>query len=185
MPNESRLSNNNNNSPSPLTWLAIILVIGGGYLFSRTHSNASSDPSNKSAKTEQVSKNKISEKKKTSESKAITAKRKQNEKTNYQRYLIALQKLPQTSKGAITHAYYDKNYGTTYITLNNEILNVSDSQLKSAVHNAWNIGENYYDKYSPMPDSITALQVTVQDESGNRLGHTSIMGNFKYDASGK
>lgn len=183
MPNETRSSKNNSNHPNPLIWIIIFFVVGGGYFYSKNHSS-NSDPTVKSPKTEHISKNSSSSNKyDQSEKKAITTKRKQNEKNNYQHYLTSLQKLPQVSKGAITHAYYDKSSGTTYIILNDDILNASDTQLKSAVHNAWNIGENAYDKYSPMPDSVTALQVTIQDESGNKLGHTSLMGNFKYDAS--
>lgn len=106
--------------------------------------------------------------------------RAKNIKRNFVAYKADLAKLPTKTKNAITHAYYSKTSGGSVIVINDEVLNASDSAVRSTVHNAWKIGQNVFNNNSPLPDSVNYL-VTVQDESGDQLAHTSMFGSFKYD----
>lgn len=101
-------------------------------------------------------------------------------KRNFVAYKADLAKLPTKTKNAITHAYYSKTSGGSVIVINDEVLNASDSAVRSTVHNAWKIGQNVFNNNSPLPDSVNYL-VTVQDEGGDQLAHTSMFGSFKYD----
>lgn len=106
--------------------------------------------------------------------------RAKNIKRNFVAYKADLAKLPTKTKNAITHAYYSKTSGGSVIVINDEVLNASDSAVRSTVHNAWKIGQNVFNNNSPLPDSVNYL-VTVQDEGGDQLAHTSMFGSFKYD----
>ncbi|MGF2384002.1 hypothetical protein [Lentilactobacillus otakiensis] len=106
--------------------------------------------------------------------------RAKNIKRNFIAYKTELAQLPAKTKNAITHAYYSRNSGGTVIVINDEILNASDSAVRSTVHNAWKIGQNVYNNNSPLPDSVN-YYVTVKDEGGTQWGHTSMFGSFKYD----
>lgn len=106
--------------------------------------------------------------------------RAKNIKRNFVAYKADLAKLPTKTKNAITHAYYSKTSGGSVIVINDEVLNASDSAVRSTVYNAWKIGQNVFNNNSPLPDSVNYL-VTVQDEGGDQLAHTSMFGSFKYD----
>ena len=134
---------------------------------------ASSSSRKKAAKASSIKANK-------DEKKLEKKTRAKNIKRNFVAYKADLAKLPTKTKNAITHAYYSKNSGGSVIVINDEVLNASDSVVRSTVHNAWKIGQNVFNNNSPLPDSVNYL-VTVQDESGDQLAHTSMFGSFKYD----
>lgn len=134
---------------------------------------ASSSSRKKAAKASSIKANK-------DEKKLEKKTRAKNIKRNFVAYKADLAKLPTKTKNAITHAYYSKTSGGSVIVINDEVLNASDSAVRSTVHNAWKIGQNVFNNNSPLPDSVNYL-VTVQDEGGDQLAHTSMFGSFKYD----
>lgn len=134
---------------------------------------ASSSSRKKAAKASSIKANK-------DEKKLENKTRAKNIKRNFVAYKADLAKLPTKTKNAITHAYYSKTSGGSVIVINNEVLNASDSAVRSTVYNAWKIGQNVFNNNSPLPDSVNYL-VTVQDEGGDQLAHTSMFGSFKYD----
>lgn len=134
---------------------------------------ASSSSRKKAAKASSIKANK-------DEKKLEKKTRAKNIKRNFVAYKADLAKLPTKTKNAITHAYYSKTSGGSVIVINDELLNASDSAVRSTVHNAWKIGQNVFNNNSPLPDSVNYL-VTVQDEGGDQLAHTSMFGSFKYD----
>lgn len=134
---------------------------------------ASSSSRKKAAKASSIKANK-------DEKKLEKKTRAKNIKRNFVAYKADLAKLPTKTKNAITHAYYSKTSGGSVIVINDEVLNASDSAVRSTVHNAWKIGQNVFNNNSPLPDSVNYL-VTVQDEDGDQLAHTSMFGSFKYD----
>ncbi|ORN13314.1 hypothetical protein [Lentilactobacillus parabuchneri] len=134
---------------------------------------ASSSSRKKTAKASSIKANK-------DEKKLEKKTRAKNIKRNFVAYKADLAKLPTKTKNAITHAYYSKTSGGSVIVINDEVLNASDSAVRSTVHNAWKIGQNVFNNNSPLPDSVNYL-VTVQDEGGDQLAHTSMFGSFKYD----
>lgn len=134
---------------------------------------ASSSSRKKAAKASSIKANK-------DEKKLEKKTRAKNIKRNFVAYKADLAKLPTKTKNAITHAYYSKTSGGSVIVINDEVLNTSDSAVRSTVHNAWKIGQNVFNNNSPLPDSVNYL-VTVQDEGGDQLAHTSMFGSFKYD----
>ncbi|GAX06847.1 hypothetical protein IWT25_02194 [Secundilactobacillus pentosiphilus] len=115
-----------------------------------------------------------------SESSAVESARKQNDKSNTQKYYEALQKLPEESHGAIDKAYYDKNSEQAIIVIDDANLMGTDAQLKHNVRECWSIGQGIYEKYSPLPDKINGDFVVVKDSAGNELAHTGMLGGFKY-----
>ncbi|MEE8823995.1 hypothetical protein LASUN_16320 [Lentilactobacillus sunkii] len=134
---------------------------------------ASSVSQKKAAKASSIKENK-------DEKKLEKKTRAKNIKKNFVAYKTDLSQLSSKTKNAITHAYYSKISGGAVIVINNEILNSSDSVVRSTVHSAWKIGQNVYNNNSPLPDSVSYM-VTVQDEGGDQLAHTSMFGSFKYD----
>lgn len=134
---------------------------------------AASSSRKKAAKASSIKANK-------DEKKLEKKTRAKNIKRNFVAYKADLAKLPTKTKNAITHAYYSKTSGGSVIVINDEVLNASDSAVRSTVHNAWKIGQNVFNNNSPLPDSVNYL-VTVQDEGGDQLAHTSMFGSFKYD----
>lgn len=134
---------------------------------------ASSSSRKKAAKASSIKANK-------DEKKLEKKTRAKNIKRNFVAYKADLAKLPTKTKNAITHAYYSKTSGGSVIVINDEVLNASDSAVRSTVYNAWKIGQNVFNNNSPLPDSVNYL-VTVQDEGGDQLAHTSMFGSFKYD----
>lgn len=134
---------------------------------------AASSSRKKAAKSSSIKANK-------DEKKLEKKTRAKNIKRNFVAYKADLAKLPAKTKNAITHAYYSKTSGGSVIVINDEVLNASDSAVRSTVHNAWKIGQNVFNNNSPLPDSVNYL-VTVQDEGGDQLAHTSMFGSFKYD----
>lgn len=134
---------------------------------------ASSSSRKKAAKASSIKANK-------DEKKLEKKTRAKNIKRNFVAYKADLAKLPTKTKNAITHAYYSKTSGGSVIVINDEVLDASDSAVRSTVHNAWKIGQNVFNNNSPLPDSVNYL-VTVQDEGGDQLAHTSMFGSFKYD----
>lgn len=115
------------------------------------------------------------------EAKQLKVTRKKNEQQHYKEFQTFLMNIPGKTKNAITDSYYSKKDSTTYITVNSAILSGTDAELKQAVRGAWNIGQNAYNKFSPMADDINGNNVTVKDQAGNDLAHTSMFGSFKYD----
>lgn len=180
-------------------WLIFVVSLG---LFSFTSANTpdakkeaaqESSVSAKKASSRKVKKQKqaaSSSRKKAAKASSIKANkdekklekktRAKNIKRNFVAYKADLAKLPTKTKNAITHAYYSKTSGGSVIVINDEVLNASDSVVRSTVHNAWKIGQNVFNNNSPLPDSVNYL-VTVQDEGGDQLAHTSMFGSFKYD----
>ena len=106
--------------------------------------------------------------------------RAKNIQINFRDYKNDLAKLPAKSHNAITDAYYSKTSGGAVIVINDTILTQSDSAVRSTVHNAWKIGQNIYNNNSPLPNSVNYL-VSVKDQGGDQLAHTSMFGSFKYD----
>ena len=185
-----------------ITLYAILTFIVSTVLFSFTSANTpdakkeaaqESSVSAKKASSRKVKKQKqasSSSRKKAAKASSIKANndekklekktRAKNIKRNFVAYKADLAKLPTKTKNAITHAYYSKTSGGSVIVINDEVLNASDSAVRSTVHNAWKIGQNVFNNNSPLPDSVNYL-VTVQDEGGDQLAHTSMFGSFKYD----
>lgn len=180
-------------------WLIFVVSLG---LFSFTSANTP-DAKKEAAQESSVSAKKASSRKFKKQKQAASSSRKKaakassikankdekklekktrakNIKRNFVAYKADLAKLPTKTKNAITHAYYSKTSGGSVIVINDEVLNASDSVVRSTVHNAWKIGQNVFNNNSPLPDSVNYL-VTVQDEGGDQLAHTSMFGSFKYD----
>lgn len=132
-------------------------------------SDADSSSAKKSSSTEKAKKEKKAKAKKA------------QEQENFRQYENALRQLPKKSNGAFTSAYYDFSKKETILVANNGVLNGTDAQVKSAVHQAWSVSQRYDEQYEPMPDSIMAYRITVQDDAGDQLAHTGVLGGFKYD----
>lgn len=162
--------------------IALIVVFVAGTISEPSSSKSASSSSSSQTSSQKKHAKKISESKAESSSlkKEESSERKVNEKKHAVEYKRALSNMPSETKNAVTDAYYSTTESTTFVTVNNEIEAGTDAQLKSSVHGAWQIAQNYQDKYSPMPDSITPY-VTVRDENGTKLAHTSMFGSFKYD----
>lgn len=126
------------------------------------------------------SEKKIKEQK--SQAKADKKKRDKDKRDdNFINYEKILKSLPDKYNGAVTTAYYDFGKDKTVIVLDSAALGLQDAQLKSVVHGAWNVAHNAVEENEPFNSDITAEQISVQDEAGDELGHTSWLGDFKYD----
>lgn len=162
----------------PLIFVVIIfLIVGFPMALHHTH-HATAKP-----KTEQTAKQKASSSSKEKQKKIDAKTKKANERQNFKEYQAQLKTLPNKTHGAIKEAYYSETDSATIIVINNEIEATSDTQVKSTVHAAWQIGQNTIGKYEPFPESENDVLVTIQDEDGLQLAHTSAFGSFKYDGN--
>lgn len=152
-------------------FLVIIIAVVFGGCSACMHggsSDNSSPKTHKVAKKEKPSKEQI-------EAKKIRAK---NEKLHLKQLKAALTKLPDKTKGEIVEAKVEN--GTISITLSDATVSGTPTEIKQNTHNAWIIGNEYYNKYAPYPDSMNKL-VNVYDEQDNLLGETSgWTGEYKF-----
>ncbi|QOJ85184.1 hypothetical protein [Lentilactobacillus parabuchneri] len=146
----------------------------------------SRDAKSSSVKKEKAHKASVAKAESSSADKAMKkqekAQREKSGKLHYKQLQNYLSNLPTKYEGAIDDAYYSPQDSKTIIVMNEAVLDVSAAKLKAVVRGAWNLGQNAYNKYSPLPDNVNANYVTVQDSAGNELAHTSLLGNFDYDA---
>lgn len=117
-----------------------------------------------------------------SESKVISDTRKKNNQQNYDKFLTDVKGIPATTNNTLTDAEYDADSGTLKLMLTDDALDLSDASLKSVVRAAWNAGNNLIQNDGPFSKADTPVSVTVYDSTGNVLAHSSMFGNFKYDA---
>ena len=135
-----------------------------------------------SSKTEK--KEKMSSKESSKQAKKELSKEQaKNRKQNFSEYKQALKSVPQKTKYSITKAYFDEENGSTIVVLSDSALSLSDNELKAVAHAAWTSIQNLIDSYTPFPESEAAAEmyVTVEDSTGNKIAHTSLLGSFKYD----
>lgn len=148
------------------------------------------EESSKKARSEAVSSSKKAkaeaESKSKAEAEAMSKSKKEasqkKEQDDYNKLVQAVASLPAQSKNVITSASIDKDTNFLMLTMTDEALSTSDAELKNLVKSAWEIGTSLIQKYPPYPKDKVSSMVVVQDSAGNRLGHTSITGDFKYDA---
>lgn len=105
-----------------------------------------------------------------------------NEKEHYRDLKKDLAKLPQKTKGEITGVKVKKADGIVHIglMLSDKFDSMGDEELKPNVKNAWQIGVNEFNKFSPFQNGSN-YDVQVFDSSGNVIGTTGTFSNdFKY-----
>lgn len=115
--------------------------------------------------------------------KELSAEQTKNRKKNFSEYKQALSSIPQKTKYAIVKAYFDEESDSTIVVLSDETLSLSSNELKSVARTAWNSTQDLITSYAPFPEDEASAEmyVTVQDSSGNKIAHTSLLGSFKYD----
>ncbi|CAA66756.1 hypothetical protein phig1ep07 [Lactobacillus phage phig1e] len=106
--------------------------------------------------------------------------KKNQEKQNYQNYLNALSKSPDTTKGALTKAYYDDKNNYAVFVLDDAALSQSSNSLKTISKAAWDAGNRLYQEYKPFPSGVVPNMIKIEDSQGNIIAETSFTGNFKY-----
>lgn len=122
-------------------------------------------------------------KSKDNEDAKVKATKKANDQKNFDDYKNALTTLPDQSNGALTKAYVDNDSGNTVLVLSDDALSLSSNELKSVCKSAWNLGIKMSNSYMPGDNSVgnASKYITIEDNTGNRLAHTSLFGSFKYD----
>ncbi|HCD07177.1 MAG TPA: hypothetical protein DEQ50_02730 [Lactobacillus sp.] len=122
-------------------------------------------------------------KSKDNEDAKVKATKKANDQKNFDDYKNALTTLPDQSNGALTNAYVDNDSGNTVLVLSDDALSLSSNELKSVCKSAWDLGIKMSSSYMPGDSSVgdASKYITIEDNTGNRLAHTSLFGSFKYD----
>ncbi|MCG0820940.1 Covalently-linked cell wall protein 14 [Lactiplantibacillus plantarum] len=115
-----------------------------------------------------------------SDSETTKSATKSQEKQNYQHYLTALSKAPDTTKGALTKAYYDDKNNYAVFVLDDAALSQSSNSLKTISKAAWDAGNRLYQEYKPFPSGVVPNMIKIEDSQGNIIAETSFTGNFKY-----
>lgn len=106
--------------------------------------------------------------------------KKNQEKQDYQHYLTALSKASDTTKGALTKAYYDDKNNYAVFVLDDAALSQSSNSLKTISKAAWDAGNRLYQEYKPFPSGVVPNMIKIEDSQGNIIAETSFTGNFKY-----
>ena len=152
----------------------IAVVIGGCHACHRSNNSGDSRP-----KTHLTSKQKA----KQAEKRSIKKVQLRNEKEHLSQLRKALTKVPDQTQNVITSAKLDDDNSYVTITLSDDALEGNDEQERKNAKEAWEIGVKLVQKYSPYPDediSGDAPMVYVEDDAGNELGRTSVLGDFKW-----
>lgn len=100
---------------------------------------------------------------------------------HYRELNEAVDELPKKYE-IITSASIDENAGTVVIVLDDSVLNTTSVQLQNIVKKAWGIGNNLVERNKPYPSDKDIIGTRVEDSAGNKLGHSSVLGDFKFDA---
>lgn len=155
--------------------IIIMAAIGGCHDDSSSSSSSGSSP-----KTHLTSKQKA----KQAEKRSIKKAQLRNEKEHLSQLKEALTKVPDQTKNAITSAKLDDGNQSVTVTLNDEALEGSDAQTREDAKEAWELGAELIQKYSPYPDDDingNSPLVYVEDSVGNELGRSSMLGGFKWE----
>lgn len=100
---------------------------------------------------------------------------------HYRELNEAVDELPKKYE-IITSASIDENAGTVVIVLDDSVLNTTSVQLQNIVKKAWSIGNNLVERNKPYPSDKDIIRIRVEDSAGNKLGHSGVLGDFKFDA---
>ena len=155
--------------------LVIMAAIGGCHDDSSSSSSSATSP-----KTHLTSKQKA----KQAEKRSIKKVQLRNEKGHLSQLREALTKVPDQTKNAITSAKLGDDNQSVTVTLNDEALEGSNAQTREDAKDAWELGTELVQKYSPYPDGDIDGDdsiVYVEDSAGNELGKSSVLGGFKWE----
>lgn len=152
-------------------FIAIVIVSG---LIGRYSSGGDTTSTDRSAKVSKSSVKKSAHKKKSNSNKSLVSK-KQIWK-NLQEQLANCQ---ENSNGLITKAEIKNN--ALYLTVNDDILNGTDAEVKNSAKEAWNWGNKQHNYFTPLPEGKWDTNlIFVETPSGDRLAQTSVSEQFKY-----
>ncbi|WP_282803659.1 DUF308 domain-containing protein [Secundilactobacillus kimchicus] len=177
-------------------FIASIVMALVGVMLIRVNSipSSNSDSAPKTAKTTKTAKTSqsSSSRKPSGDSNDLGKKEKQevdkkkaaNERQNFASYKRALTQLPAKTKHVVTSAKVDPTSGETVVVLYDDALSLSTNELKNLAKTTWITISNMRDSYTPFPDndSSSELYTTIEDSAGNKIAHTSLLGNFKFDS---
>ena len=150
----------------------IIIVIGAG-LIGRFSSGGDTNSTDRSAKVSRSSVKKTTRKKK-SNNKSLVSK-----KQIWKNLQEQLADCKENSNGLITKAEIKNN--ALYLTVNDDILNGTDAEVKDSAKEAWNWGNKQYNYFTPLPEGKWDTNlIYVETSAGDRLAQTSISEQFKY-----
>lgn len=156
----------------------VVIVIGAG-LIGRFSSGGNTTSTNRSTRVQNPKPKTSSIKKAGSKNRSSKDKPLVSKKQIWDNLQKQLADCKENSNGLITKAEIKNN--ALYLTVNDDILNGTNAEIKNSAKEAWNWGNKQYNYFTPLPEGKWDTNlIYVETSAGDRLAQTSISEQFKY-----